>query len=233
MNYQRRYDATNRIQSFQVNWISKASAAQRAGRAGRTGPGHCYRLYSSALYEHYFESFSQPEILRTPIEGVVLQMKSMGIDTVVNFPFPTPPDTQALKKAETVLTHLGAVSSTPLTSSATSEISIATIGGKITSLGKSMSLFPLAPRFSRMLVSGQQHGCLPYVITIVSIMTVGDPFLHEEGLGEGNDSDDESNDGLEYIKSERLKAKEIRRTRRKAFFERQQVPSVEFLTTRR
>ncbi|KAF8555249.1 P-loop containing nucleoside triphosphate hydrolase protein [Imleria badia] len=220
---ERRYDATSCIQSFQVNWISKASAAQRAGRAGRTGPGHCYRLYSSALYEHHFEQFSQPEILRTPIEGVVLQMKSMGIDTVVNFPFPTPPDTHALRKAETVLTHLGAVNSTPLVSSATPEVSIATIGGKITSLGKSMSLFPLAPRYSRMLVAGQQHGCLPYVITIVSIMTVGDPFLHEEGLGDGKNSDDEDNDGLEYVKSERVKVKEIRRTRRKAFFETQKI----------
>ena len=221
--YQRRYDATNCMQSFQVNWISKASATQRAGRAGRTGPGHCYRLYSSALYEHYFEPFSQPEILRTPIEGVVLQMKSMGIDTVVNFPFPTPPDTQALKKAETVLTHLGAVSSIPLSSSVTSEVSISTIGGKITPLGKSMSLFPLAPRYSRMLVAGQQHGCLSYVIAIVSIMTVGDPFLREEGLGEGQDSDEENNDELEYIKSERIKAKEVRRARRRAFFEAQQV----------
>jgi ATP-dependent RNA helicase DHX37/DHR1 len=150
-------------------------------------------------------------------------MKSMGIDTVVNFPFPTPPDTQALKKAETVLAHLGAVNSTPLVSSATQEVSTATIGGKITSLGKSMSLFPLAPRYSRMLVAGQQHGCVPYVITIVSIMTVGDPFLHEEGLGGGKDSDDENNDELEYIKSERVKTKEVRRARRKAFFETQQV----------
>ena len=222
-NLQRRYDVTSCIQSFQVNWISKASAAQRAGRAGRTGPGHCYRLYSSALYEHYFEQFSQPEILRTPIEGVVLQMKSMGIDTVVNFPFPTPPDSLALKKAETVLTHLGAVSGTPPVPSATPEGSVVTIGSKITPLGKSMALFPLSPRYSRMLVTGQQHGCLPSVIAIVSIMTVGDPFLHEEALGDGEDSEDENSDGLEYIKNDRIKAKEARRARRKAFFETQQV----------
>lgn len=57
-------------------------------------------------------------------------------------------------------------------------------------------------------------------------MTVGDPFLHEEGLGEGNNFDNENNDGLEYIKSQHIKAKEVRRTRRKAFFETQQVPSV-------
>ncbi|KAF9220938.1 P-loop containing nucleoside triphosphate hydrolase protein [Gyrodon lividus] len=220
---ERRYDATSGIQSFQVNWISKASAAQRAGRAGRTGPGHCYRLYSSALFEHYFDSFSQPEILRTPIEGVVLQMKSMNIDAVVNFPFPTPPDSQALKKAETVLTHLGALSSAPLVSLTSSEVSMATIGGKVTPLGKSMSLFPLAPRYSRMLVAGQQHGCLPYVITIVSIMTVGDPFLREEGLADGENSGDETKVGLEYIKSERVKAKEAQKIRRKAFFEAQQT----------
>ncbi|KAF8843324.1 P-loop containing nucleoside triphosphate hydrolase protein [Paxillus ammoniavirescens] len=220
---ERRYDATSGIQSFQVNWISKASAAQRAGRAGRTGPGHCYRLYSSALFEHYFESFSQPEILRTPIEGVVLQMKSMNIDAVVNFPFPTPPDSQALKKAETVLTHLGALSSSPLVSLTSSEVSMTTIGGKVTPLGKSMSLFPLAPRYSRMLVAGQQHGCLPYVITIVSIMTVGDPFLREEGLVDGENSGNENDEGLEYIKSEQVKAKEAQRARRKAFFETQQT----------
>ena len=109
---QRRYDVANGIQAFQVSWISKASAAQRAGRAGRTGPGHCYRLYSSALFENYFDEFSQPEILRMPIDGVVLQMKSMHIDAVVNFPFPTPPDRQSLRKAETVLSRLGALSDT-------------------------------------------------------------------------------------------------------------------------
>ncbi|KAF8917814.1 P-loop containing nucleoside triphosphate hydrolase protein [Mucidula mucida] len=127
---QRSYDVNSGIQSFQVNWVSKASAAQRAGRAGRTGPGHCYRLYSSALYEHYFAQFSQPEILQMPIEGVVLQMKAMHIDAVVNFPFPTPPERQTLQKAEKVL------------------------GWTSTDLGRAMSLFPLSPRFARMLVAG-------------------------------------------------------------------------------
>ena len=130
-----------------MSWISKASAAQRAGRAGRTGPGHCYRLYSSALFETYFDQFSQPEILRMPIEGVVLQMKSMHIDAVVNFPFPTPPDRESLQKAEKVLTHLGALAPAKGGS---------TLGGSITDIGRTMSLFPLSPRFSRMLVSGRQ-----------------------------------------------------------------------------
>ncbi|KAG1742366.1 P-loop containing nucleoside triphosphate hydrolase protein [Suillus paluster] len=211
---ERHYDVASGIQSFQVGWISKASAAQRAGRAGRTGPGHCYRLYSSALYEHYFESFSQPEILRTPIEGVVLQMKSMNIDAVVNFPFPTPPDRQVLKKAETVPYSI------PLVSQA--RVSMSTIGGQVTPLGKAMSLFPLSPRFSRMLVGSQQHGCLPYVISIVAAMSVGDPFLREEGLDGDSDSDSD-NEGLAHIKNASIRAKEVRRTRRRAFFESQQV----------
>ncbi|GJE85929.1 ATP-dependent RNA helicase [Phanerochaete sordida] len=210
---ERRYDHENGVQSFQVSWISKASAAQRAGRAGRTGPGHCYRLYSSALFETYFEQFSQPEILRTPIEGVVLQMKSMHIDAVVNFPFPTPPDRLSLKKAETVLTHLGALS-TPASNVAG--------GGEITDVGRTMSLFPLSPRFSRMLVSGRQHGCLPYVIAIVSALSVGDPFLREEALDQEEESDEEDED-LSHIRSEAARAKEARRLRRKAFFESQEI----------
>lgn len=222
---ERTYDATSGIQSFQISWVSKASAAQRAGRAGRTGPGHCYRLYSSALYEHYFPSFSEPEILRTPIEGIVLQMKSMNIDAVVNFPFPMPPDTHALKKAETTLTHLGALSSSPavVSGSAQATVSMSTIGGKITPLGRSMSLFPLAPRHARMLVVGRQHGCLPHVITIVSILSVGDPFLREEVLAEAGGSDGEDEENLDYDQRGCASMKEAWSARRRAFFEKQQL----------
>ncbi|KIO06158.1 hypothetical protein M404DRAFT_15215 [Pisolithus tinctorius Marx 270] len=222
---ERTYDVTSGIQSFQISWVSKASAAQRAGRAGRTGPGHCYRLYSSALYEHYFPSFSEPEILRTPIEGIVLQMKSMNIDAVVNFPFPTPPDTHALKKAETTLTHLGALSSSPAVVSGSTQatVSMSTIGGKITPLGRSMSLFPLAPRHARMLVVGRQHECLPHVITIVSILSVGDPFLREEVLAEAGGSDGEDEETLDYDQRGRASMKEARSARRRAFFEKQQL----------
>ncbi|KAG6830018.1 hypothetical protein H0H92_002546 [Tricholoma furcatifolium] len=214
---ERRYDISNGIQAFVVNWISKASAAQRAGRAGRTGPGHCYRLYSSALFEHHFDQFSLPEINRMPIEGVVLQMKSMHIDAVVNFPFPTPPERSALLSAEKVLTHLGALSPPGILTAKSS-----LTGGQITDLGKTMSLFPLSPRFSRMLVNGQQHGCLPYVIAIVSALSVGDPFLHDEGLVVEDDQDDSSDeDDVSHLTSAAVKAKEARRLRRKAFFESQ------------
>ncbi|KAJ7600578.1 P-loop containing nucleoside triphosphate hydrolase protein [Mycena floridula] len=205
---ERRYDLANGIQSFQVGWISKASASQRAGRAGRTGPGHCYRLYSSALYEHHFSKFTEPELLRVPIEGVVLQMKSMHIDTVVNFPFPTPPDRTTLQKAEKTLNHLGALAG----------------NSTITELGRMMSLFPLSPRFSRMLVSGQQKKCLPYVIIAVSALSVGDPFLHDETLSTEEDLDEVELDAEQaHLTSSALRAKEALRLRRKAFYQSQHL----------
>lgn len=205
---------TNGIQAFQITWISKASAAQRAGRAGRTGPGHCYRLYSSALFEHHFQQFNPPEILRAPIEGVVLQMKNMHIDAVVNFPFPTPPDRFALQQAEKVLIYLGALAKS---SSITSRLEPAS--SQITDLGRTMALFPLSPRFSRMLAAGQQHQCLPYVVALVSAMSVGDPFLYEEAIDVNDDSDED----LSHLTSEAVKAKEMRRIRRKAYFQSQHV----------
>lgn len=76
------YNSSNGMETYEIQWISKASAAQRAGRAGRTGPGHCYRLYSSAVYNNIFPDFSIAEISKVPVDGVVLLMKSMHIDKV-------------------------------------------------------------------------------------------------------------------------------------------------------
>ncbi|KAG8862402.1 putative ATP-dependent RNA helicase DHR1 [Tulasnella sp. 330] len=226
---QRHHDVRSGIESFSVGWISKASSAQRAGRAGRTGPGHCYRLYSSAFYESHFKKFDEPEILRMPIEGVVLQMKSMHIDAVINFPFPTPPNRDALRQAEKLLTHLGALESPETTKGATSNKSSSlTTGGRITDLGRAMALFPVSPRYSKMLVIGQQQGCLPYVIALVAAMSVGDPFLREENIENDDEGGDSSGDeggeaGLELssIKSDNVREKEGRRLKRRAFFKSQ------------
>ena len=162
----KKYDRLTGVQNFEIGWISKASASQRAGRAGRTGPGHCYRLYSSAVYERDFHEHSEPEILRMPVEGVVLQLKSMDLHHVVNFPFPTPPDRQSLVKAEKLLTYLGAISS----------------NGKISSIGRELSIYPLSPRFSKMLLIGHQHGCMPYTIALVAALAVPDIFIPENQL---------------------------------------------------
>ena len=218
---QRKFDVGSGIQTFEVSWISKAAASQRAGRAGRTGPGHCYRLYSSAVFENYFDSHTKPEILRMPIEGVVLQMKAMNIDAVANFPFPTPPDREALRRAEKTLVNLGALEASTSSSK---------LGGRITELGRSMSLFPLSPRFSKMLVAGQQHGCLPYVIAIVCALSVGDPFIREANLG---DAEEDTPDlapqqaltaaEIRHIRDPELRAREELKVARKAFFHVQAV----------
>ena len=160
---ERKYDRITGVQSFEVGWISKASASQRAGRAGRTGPGHCYRLYSSAVYERDFQEFAEPEILRMPIEGVVLQLKAMNLQHMVNFPFPTPPDQRSLASAEKLLAYLSAISPT----------------GQITSTGATMSIFPLSPRFARILLVGHLHDCLPYTIALVAGLSAADVFVPE------------------------------------------------------
>ena len=155
-----------------------------------------------------------------PIEGVVLQMKSMHIDTVTNFPFPTPPDRLSLKKAEDLLVHLGALERPD-------RLHSKAVDGHITDLGKAMAIFPLSPRFAKMLISGQQHKCLPYVITIVAGLSVGDPFLREEALqtnDDGNsDSETERSQKILNIRSKAEKSKELNKLRRKAFFKSQQV----------
>ncbi|KAL8773406.1 MAG: hypothetical protein Q9194_004350 [Teloschistes cf. exilis] len=162
----KKYDQTSGVQSFDIGWISKASASQRTGRAGRTGPGHCYRLYSSAVYERDFEEYTEPEILRTPVEDVVLQLKSMDLQHVANFPFPTPPDRPSLAKAEKLLTYLGALSPQ----------------GKITAIGRDLSIYPLSPRYSKMLLIGHQQGCMGYTIAMVAALAVLDLFIMESQL---------------------------------------------------
>jgi ATP-dependent RNA helicase DHX37/DHR1 len=160
-----------------------------------------------------------------PIEGVVLQMKSMHIDAVVNFPFPTAPDRLALRKAQSILTHLGALKVPPVLSSDSSQaLPLGAIGGKVTDLGRAMSLFPLSPRFSKMIVSGRQQGCLPYVITIVSALSVGDLFLREEVLGtKDSEEENDEEEELSHITEASMKAREAKKIRRRAFFEMQQV----------
>ena len=154
---EKKYNHVTGVQSFEIGWISKANAEQRKGRAGRLGPGHCYRLYSSAVFERDFEQHAEPEILRVPIEGVVLQLKRMHIPNVINFPFPTPPDRDSLSKAERILRFLGAVS----------------LRGEITDLGHKMSNFPLSPRYARMLANVDDDGSMiPHIVTVIASLAV-------------------------------------------------------------
>ncbi|KAI9838457.1 MAG: putative ATP-dependent RNA helicase DHR1 [Sclerophora amabilis] len=189
---ERKYDDATGVQSFEVGWISKASASQRAGRAGRTGPGHCYRLYSSAVYERDFEEYPQPEILRTPIEGVVLQLSGLNVPNIINkFPFPTQPERNRLDKAQKLLTYLGAVSSTD----------------GVTNFGRKMANYPLFPRFAKILLTGHRFSCLPHVVAIVAALSVPQIFIPENYLNMSSlmDSKKDSN-GKYFSNADRLEA---------------------------
>ncbi|XP_078083166.1 putative ATP-dependent RNA helicase DHX37 [Mustelus asterias] len=168
------YDKVTGVSSFKITWISQASANQRAGRAGRTEPGHCYRLYSSAVFAD-FEKFSAAEITRRPVDDLVLQMKDLNIEKVINFPFPTPPSPESLMAAEELLISLGALEEPPK-HGRFKELERAKLTCPITPLGRAMASFPVAPRYAKMLALSKQHDCMPYAIIIVSAMTVRELF---------------------------------------------------------
>ncbi|XP_048505748.1 probable ATP-dependent RNA helicase kurz isoform X2 [Athalia rosae] len=166
----RMYDKVTGVNAFQVCYASKAAANQRAGRAGRTGPGHCYRLYSSAVFNDQFEQFAVPEIQRKPVDDLLLQMKVMNIDKVVNFPFPSSPDILQLKSAEKRLCILGALeqSATPKENQ---------YCAKVTPLGYSIAAFPVAPRYGKMLALSQQHNLLQYTVCLVAALSVQEVMI--------------------------------------------------------
>ncbi|KAL8137131.1 hypothetical protein V2J09_003132 [Rumex salicifolius] len=213
------YNSSNGMESYKIQWISKASASQRAGRSGRTGPGHCYRLYSSTVFSN-FDDFACAEISKIPVDGVVLLMKSMGIPKVETFPFPTPPDTNSLKEADNCLKALEALDQE----------------GRLTSLGKTMSQYPMSPRHSRMLLTAIQvikknkhhvrsNLVVGYAIAAASALSVSNPFLlqFQESLGKSG-SQDEKPGSLGHLKtavklqkSMRKKLKETARFSRAKF----------------
>lgn len=174
------HDKLTGVSTFQICWTSKASADQRSGRAGRTSPGHCYRLYSSAVFNDEFPKFSEPEIKRKPVEDLILQMKDLGIDRIANFPFPTPPDPVAVKAAESLLVQLGALDFDATRTKNLKDEQIT----KITTLGKAMASFPINPRYSKMLVLASQQldhqdklDILSYIICLISGLSVPELFV--------------------------------------------------------
>lgn len=192
-------EGSHALSAFEVRWVSKASADQRAGRAGRTGPGHCYRLYSSAVYDRQFDAFREPEILRTPTDAVVMRLRAMGIRNVAKFPFPTRPSEKDIATSEKLLTDLGALH-------ASGRIPSLDIGGGfstgraadeanllgVTKIGRSLAQLPLPPRFGRMLLSSQtsklplspeeRDASIRYTCRIAGVLTVGSVFDRTDSL---------------------------------------------------
>jgi HrpA-like RNA helicase len=179
------YDKISGTSAFKTEFISQASAAQRAGRSGRTGPGHAYRLYSGAVFDTLFPKFAPPEILRSPIEGTILAMKSMGLPDLRSFPFPTPPQKEDLNAAYSMLQALGALTisapSAPSAASAATSAETEESSVQITELGRILSTFPVHPRFGKMLIlamssrgSDHRHTAqlLGYMIRVVALLSV-------------------------------------------------------------
>jgi len=210
----RNYHAGTGVASYDVMWISQASADQRAGRAGRTGPGHCYRIFSSSVYARQLDPFALPEVLTRPLEDVVLAMKAMGISNVGSFPFPTSPDPSQLNAAVKLLANIGCVD--------ISNIEVDGGDGEITLLGSAISKLPIGVRYGKMLLISAQANVLDYGIVMVSVLSESSPFINanNERLNDASESsDDDSLDSLDEVdrnnalKQKKQKEKESRRHR--------------------
>lgn len=171
------YDKYLHTSKFEVQWISRASAEQRAGRAGRTGPGYCYRLYSAALFSK-MDEFTEPEILKSPLDQTILQLKSIGAKDLLQFPFVTMPPLKALIAALRHLTILGALEVKDRDSlDSLLEFKLVRDNTSVTELGTLLSKIPLSPRFSKMMVLAAKYSVLRYVVMIVACLSVQELFL--------------------------------------------------------
>lgn len=194
----RNYDSGTGVASYDVMWISKAAADQRAGRAGRTGPGHCYRLYSSSLYSRQMDPFALPEVLSRPLEDVVLAMKAMRISNVSNFPFPTPPDRRQLDSAVKLLADLACVDTS-------NDLGDGSTDGEITKLGAAVAQLPLGVRYGRMVLVAAEAGVLDYAIAVVSALAENSPFVNVAVEKSEENEDEDSVLGEEDKDSEKAK----------------------------
>ena len=192
------------ISKFEVRWVSKAAAEQRTGRAGRTGPGHCYRLYSSAFYDRELRMFMEPEISSVPLEDLVLQMRSLGIAEIEKFPFPTPPPRSALRRANSLLANLGAVKATLSAVPPNLTLKIAPGAGSaatdtmaLTDLGRLLARFSINPRYAKMLVVAHRASALAHALSLVAILAERSPFISgglAGSLSVGDNEEDEDDD---------------------------------------
>jgi ATP-dependent helicase HrpA len=154
----KRYSARNKVEQLLIEKISQASANQRAGRCGRVMDGICVRLYD----EEDFNSrprFTDPELLRSSLAGVILRMKSLGLGAVEGFPFIDPPHPRFIADGYQLLRELNALDEK----------------NELTETGKRIARLPLDPRLARMLLAAERAGCLAEMLVITSFVSVQDP----------------------------------------------------------
>lgn len=152
---QKVYNPRIRVESLLVTAISKASAQQRAGRAGRTKPGKCFRLYTEKAFSSEMQENTYPEILRSNLGSVVLQLKKLGIDDLVHFDFMDPPAPETLMRALELLNYLSALDDE----------------GDITDLGGMMAEFPLDPQLAKMVIASCDFNCSNEILSITCMLS--------------------------------------------------------------
>ena len=153
-----RYAARTGVQRLPIEAVSKASARQRAGRCGRVGPGVCVRLYSEENFESR-EDFTPPEIQRSNLAGVILQMATLRLGTIDDFPLLDPPRPAAVRDGYETLTEIGALDEEY----------------RLTDLGRVLAKMPVDPRIGKMVVAGADEGVLADVLVIASALEIQDP----------------------------------------------------------
>ena len=169
---QKVFNPRGKMESLLINIISKENADQRAGRAGRTKPGKCFRLYTKESYEKELKKSSIPEILRSNITSVVLNLLKLGIQDLVHFDFIDPPAPETMMRAIEMLNYLGAMDDE----------------GNLTELGSQMNQFPLEPELSKMVLAGVKYKCINDMLTIAATLSVKSPFLRPRGKENEADS---------------------------------------------
>jgi len=154
----KRYSPRGKLDRLHIEPVSQASADQRKGRCGRIAAGVCYRLYSEDDFAAR-PRFTDPEILRASLAGVILRMLTLGLGRVEDFPFIDPPDPRAIADGWQTLAELGAVDE----------------DRKLTATGREMSRLPVDPKLARMLVAANGHGVLHEMLVIASFLGIQDP----------------------------------------------------------
>ncbi|MFB9378821.1 ATP-dependent RNA helicase HrpA [Kineococcus gynurae] len=160
-----RYSHRTKVQRLPIERVSQASANQRAGRCGRVADGICIRLYSQADFEARPE-FTDPEILRTNLAAVILQMASLRLGDIARFPFVEPPEARAVADGLALLTELGA-----LQPPRPGERGLP----RLTRVGQDLARLPIDPRLGRMVLEAQRNSCLHEVLVVVAALSVQDP----------------------------------------------------------
>jgi ATP-dependent RNA helicase HrpA len=174
-----RYSPRTKVQRLPIEPVSQASANQRKGRCGRVAPGICIRLYAEDDYEARPE-YTDPEILRTNLASVILQMTALGLGDVARFPFLDPPDTRSVQAGVQLLEELGALTAggDVVSTSSTTGSNRSTSGKrkpKLTAVGRQLAQLPLDPRLGRMLIEASRNDCLRDVIPIAAALSIQDP----------------------------------------------------------